>query len=276
MIFLMVVGAGMLLSGGWMLWSVLQFYAGTRRELYFHPNRAWVGTARLGGLLFINGGGLVSLGILGQQGQAPFILGGCFFLVIVWWIGLPLALELLPPRWLHDLEQGRSPEDLEAIRLNGAAMLTRQPDRFRSMIRDAAGWENWLMTVTEPIPLAMLEMLVRRAQFAMQHNLHPIAISAAEEIIRYRPNQALGYYLRALAHLRNHQHADALDDLNACLRFQPHDAELYIQRGRIYLMLGQVRAGLADLDHAQTLRPDDPQIRMLQEAARQRLKLMVP
>ncbi|HLA45601.1 MAG TPA: hypothetical protein VJZ27_19285, partial [Aggregatilineales bacterium] len=110
-------------------------------------------------------------------------------------------------------------------------------------------------TVTERIPVAMLDMYQRRAELAIEYNLHPIAIKVATEIIKYRPDRATGYQLRARAYFGNQEFNKALNDLMICIRMQPHDARLYYQRARIYRLIMQPEAAAEDMRRARELLP---------------------
>jgi hypothetical protein len=256
MIFGLVVGGGLLLIGTRMLGAVILFYLGQRRDLYFHPEGTWQGMARLGGTLVIMGGGMMLAAWLSDRVTIPVLLPLGAMVSIVWWIVIPWLTTLFPPQWLARLEKGRPPDDLEAILNNGATRLQTHPRLFRQIIRDPAGWESWLMTVTHALPIVLLESYRQRAELAMEYHLYPVAVRIAERIIHYRPDQALGYHLRARANEADRRYHAALADLTTCIAYEPANPLFYVQRARIYLILDEDLAALQNIEDALRLKPD--------------------
>lgn len=265
MIFLLTIASIIFVLGLRLAVTVLLFYRGQRRELYFQAEQAWIGTGRLAGTLIFAGGLLLMLVILRREMSVGLMIVTGFMLISLWWAFSPLVFEWLPPGWVREIETGRTPQEIDTIIQNGAAMLIHYPHIFRQIIRDEVGWEAWLLTNVGYIPLVSLDIYVKRAQQAMDNHLHPIAIVAAEHIIKYRPDQGLGYALRAQAHFRNHRYDLALDDYSRALERQPHQAEWYFQRGRLHILLEQPERALADLEQALALQPTQIEWQHLRE-----------
>lgn len=271
MILALLIGAILFAIGVRLLRTVLLFYLGQRRDLYFHEARAWMGHARLGGALCIMGGGLFGVAGYGQELAASGIIFGSLAIAVVWWLTLPAIIRLLPPLWLKDFEVNHSREDIEAVIQNGQAMLFLYPKAFPQIIRDQVGWETWLLTVTGMVPMVNLELYRLRALQAMERKLYPIAIVAADNIIKYRPDQALGYKLRAQAYFYDFRYDKAITDYTIAIQLQPNDIDLYYYRARMLLIMDAPAAALEDINRALGIEPGHGRLLDLRKSAQERL-----
>ena len=147
MIFVLLIGLMLFVVGGRITVPVLLFYMEQERSLYFESDISRVGMARLGGTLTMAGGSLVSLVLLPVVNGIPLV-GTIIVVSAIWWISAPRTMKWLPPRWVRQFEEGRSAEELRAIMQNGAALLYLYPEIFRQIIRDKAGWDTWITTIT--------------------------------------------------------------------------------------------------------------------------------
>ncbi len=265
MIFLILMGAGVMALGLYTLMPVILFYAGQRRDLYFHPETTWRSMAKWGGVQLIGGLSLLAIGVATQGFFFIFITAMSLF--AVGWFGGDWLLQRFPPRWVREFEESRPPQELEAVRQNGIALMRSYPQAMRLILRSPDGWDTWMLTVTHLIPMASLEVYERRARQAIVHHLYPVAVVAANNIIHFRPDIAHGYVLRAEAYFKDHKYALALADLSIVLDKQPHDAEQLYQRARIHMILEQPHAAIADLNRAVEIAPQESRFLTLRETA---------
>jgi tetratricopeptide (TPR) repeat protein len=265
MTLMLLIGGLSLLFGMWQLGLLLQFYLGQRRDLYFYLDRVWLGMGRMGGSLSLIGASLIAVALLPTSLSRLSMALVSFTITIAWWIGAPTFLRWNPPRWVREFEASRPPDDLQAILQNGTAMLILRPGQFQRMVREAHGWESWVMTVTSPVPIALLDTYIKRVEMALQLNLSPLAVEAADQIIAYRGDHPMGYELRAKAHAHNHRYEEALADLARCIEIAPKSAVYYQQRARLYITLNQPKEALENLEIALCLKPDSSELLKLRE-----------
>ena len=267
----MFLGVILVLVGMRILSNVVLFYRGVQREMYFSPAKAWIGMARLGGALVIMGISLTAAYLLVNVVENWTVVLAGVAVGVAWWGWSPLWIAMNPPRWVRHLESEHPKPDLDAILQNGSAMLIHRPQQFRRIIRDEVGWETWITTVTGFFPLMTLDTYIERARQAMALELFPIAVSAAGEVIRFRPNQALGYELRAEAHFRNHQYDKARQDYDTAIQLEPERGDLYYERARLHLILGHSAASVADLELALAIDSSQTHWQNLARVARETL-----
>lgn len=263
MIILLLMGAGIFAIGLYTLIPVFLFYVGQRRDLYFHPETTWMSLTWWGGAQILAGSGLIAVALRFEGTLMVFLMTTGF--IVVWWIISPPLLKRFPPGWIREFEKNRSPLEVDAVRQNGSALLHSYPRIFRQVLH--YDWEVWLMTVTHLPPIASLKVYERRAQQAIEHRVFPVAVIAANTIIKHRPDIPLGYELRAQAYFRDHKYQYALDDLTIVLEKQPHHADSYYLRARIYMIMEQPQQAVSDLNRAIELLPEEARFYTLRAAA---------
>lgn len=263
MFFTGLIAVGMLIYGAYQLIWVGLLYLGIRRDLYFQAEQTWVGMSRLG-VSLMTGGGILLVTTNAINMGLPLAYNFCGLGWAVMWLLTPLAVQAIPPPWIRRLRHNHAHE-IDLIRAYGQVMLQTRPDHFQRIIRNVDGWEAWLLTISRAMPLQALDEWQQRAEVAMENHLIPVAIQAAEQIIQQRPDQALGFHLRARALIADHRPLPALRDLDTCLHLQPSNADFYYQRARLRWLLGDTPGAQNDLDHALTLQPDATHLIALRE-----------
>lgn len=264
------IGAGIAAPGVIWLAQITQFYLGHRRELYFSQTHRWTTLGRYGfGALFY-GLTVITFGLRSYMAPMEFVSVFAFVCGIILVTIAPHLLRRFPPRWLADLERYRSPEERDLICEYGRAMLAAYPHIFRQVIRSLDGWESWLLTIIDPVPIFRFDGHVAYAEDALGNHLYSRTLEVAEQVIHERPDSAVGYHLRARAFLGGYRFADAVLDFDRCIALEPHNANFYYRRARAHLMLDQMEDALADLRIASALQPDNERLAVLREIAARR------
>jgi serine/threonine protein kinase/tetratricopeptide (TPR) repeat protein len=95
-----------------------------------------------------------------------------------------------------------------------------------------------------------------RARILLRRQDARAALSACDEALRLRPQDAAAHRLRAEVLLKMDRHAEALRDLDACVKYGPAEADLLCARGAVRARLGDYPGAQADYARALELRPD--------------------
>lgn len=103
------------------------------------------------------------------------------------------------------------------------------------------------------------EQLEPRLRSSIKENVaegnYAVAIALIDELISFRPNNALDYNNRGLMHFRNNQLAEALEDLTHALEIDPNLDSAYNNRANCYVAQGNLVAAISDYDNALDINP---------------------
>jgi tetratricopeptide (TPR) repeat protein len=269
-IIIITFGAVVALPGLRWLFLLLLFYQGQRRDLYFRRDQNWKRLAQLGSASLLYGLSIVTFGMRFYMVLMDFVSCCTFFLMLGLVAYAPALLKRYPPPWLRRLEDARSDYELAIVIEYGRAMLGTYPETFRQIIRAEDGWETWLLTIIEPDPMSRFDFHIIQAENALGNRNFQVARVIADDIIRTRPDRALGYQLRARALLGDYRFAEAAQAYDICIEMEPHNVDFYYRRARVHLMLDDMDAAHADLQRASELAPDDERLRVLRDIAAKR------
>ncbi len=103
------------------------------------------------------------------------------------------------------------------------------------------------------------EQLEPRLRSSIDENVaagnYAVAIALIDELISFRPNNALDYNNRGLMHFRNNQLTEALEDLTYALEIDPNLDSAYNNRANCYVAQGDLVAAISDYDQALDINP---------------------
>lgn len=128
--------------------TVIQFYLGHRRDLYFanRSGRKWDERARHGIGFLLVGISILLTSLLGSR-YYGLIHVTTLLILIFWFTSSFYIISFLRPAWVRELETGRSTVEIQRIHQQGTKYLERFPKTFPLIINNHSGWDVWIMTV---------------------------------------------------------------------------------------------------------------------------------
>jgi hypothetical protein len=220
------VGIGFILMGLFTFYRIVLFYVGRRRDFYFIE---WRTNLPLSSGLTLVGLLILSVVVIEHWPVTIFlsIVAGSSGLLLTIWM-MNKVKGGFAPVWVQEFEYQRPPDDVEAVVAYGTHLLMVAPRHFRSVVNQQVGWDTWLLTVTNPLPLPVaVEEVHRLIALAELH----AAFRLADALVEQHPRQPDAYCIRAESLLALEQFEAARQDIMRTLTLQPmHSRALQIKR----------------------------------------------
>ena len=111
-------------------------------------------------------------------------------------------------------------------------------------------------TTSQPSLRSSADEAYNRATEDLKNGNYNAVIADYSEVIRLKPNDPIGYWLRGKDYWYLDQNEKAINDYNEAIRLDPNSPGAYSDRGKAYRDLDQYDKAISDYNQAIRLKPD--------------------